>query len=54
MNKQCPGRDLVVLLMRVTLVELFLRYDTFTVEIGKPLLALLIPWGLKLSRIWND
>ncbi|KAK2665227.1 hypothetical protein Ddye_003801 [Dipteronia dyeriana] len=34
-NKQCPGKDLVVLLSRVLLVELFLRYDTFTVEAGK-------------------
>ncbi|CAH1425955.1 unnamed protein product [Lactuca virosa] len=34
-NKQCPGKDLVVLCCRLMLVELFLRYDTFTVEIGK-------------------
>ncbi|KAE8008447.1 hypothetical protein FH972_004958 [Carpinus fangiana] len=34
-NKQCPGKDLVVLLCRVMLVELFLRYDTFTVEAGR-------------------
>lgn len=38
-NKQCPGRDLVLLMLRVTLVELFLRYDTFTIKIGKPLLG---------------
>ena len=31
-NKQCPGKDLVVLLSRVMLVELFLRYDTFDIE----------------------
>ncbi|KAJ6395904.1 hypothetical protein OIU77_021043 [Salix suchowensis] len=31
-NKQCPGKDLVVLLSRLLLVDLFLRYDTFTVE----------------------
>ncbi|KAI9396551.1 hypothetical protein POPTR_004G148600v4 [Populus trichocarpa] len=31
-NKQCPGKDLVVLLSRLLVVELFLRYDTFTVE----------------------
>ncbi|KAL5562546.1 hypothetical protein UlMin_032293 [Ulmus minor] len=31
-NKQCPGRDLVVLVARVVLVEFFLRYDTFEVE----------------------
>ena len=29
-NKQCAGRDLVVLVARVMLVEFFLRYDTFT------------------------
>ncbi|WCJ33827.1 allene oxide synthase [Euphorbia peplus] len=34
-NKQCPAKDLVVLLSRVMLAELFLRYDTFTAEIGK-------------------
>ncbi|KAL4588778.1 hypothetical protein LXL04_001673 [Taraxacum kok-saghyz] len=34
-NKQCPAKDLVVLCCRMMLVELFLRYDTFTAEIGK-------------------
>ncbi|KAF4353984.1 hypothetical protein F8388_011152 [Cannabis sativa] len=29
-NKQCPGKDLVVLMARVLLVEFFLKYDTFT------------------------
>ncbi|XP_030944712.1 allene oxide synthase 3-like [Quercus lobata] len=33
-NKQCPGKDLVLLLSRVMLVELFLRYDTFTIDAG--------------------
>ncbi|XP_075673360.1 allene oxide synthase 3-like [Castanea sativa] len=33
-NKQCPGKDLVLLLSRAMLVELFLRYDTFTIEVG--------------------
>ncbi|CAI0446868.1 unnamed protein product [Linum tenue] len=32
-NKQCPAKDLVVLMSRVLLVELFLRYDGLTVEI---------------------
>ncbi|KAK6805762.1 hypothetical protein RDI58_003547 [Solanum bulbocastanum] len=32
-NKQCPGKDLVHLLGRLILVEFFMRYDTFTVEI---------------------
>lgn len=31
-DKQCPGKDMVVLLSRLMLVEFFLRYDTFTVE----------------------
>ncbi|KAJ9152903.1 hypothetical protein P3X46_026411 [Hevea brasiliensis] len=34
-DKQCPGKDLVVLLARVILVELFLRYDTLRVETKK-------------------
>ncbi|XP_030444352.2 allene oxide synthase 3-like, partial [Syzygium oleosum] len=33
-NKQCAGKDLVLLVYRVTLVELFLRYDTFDLERG--------------------
>ncbi|KAL5726615.1 hypothetical protein ACHQM5_009645 [Ranunculus cassubicifolius] len=33
-NKQCAGRDLVVLMTRLMVVEFFLRYDTFTVETG--------------------
>ncbi|XP_021738527.1 allene oxide synthase 2-like isoform X2 [Chenopodium quinoa] len=33
-NKQCPGKNLVELLSRFFLVEFFLRYDTFSVEIG--------------------
>ncbi|KAK7257905.1 hypothetical protein RIF29_32223 [Crotalaria pallida] len=35
-NKQCPAKNLVVLMCRLFVVELFLRYDTFTVEF-KPL-----------------
>ncbi|KAB1207208.1 Allene oxide synthase, chloroplastic [Morella rubra] len=38
-NKQCPGKDLVVLMSRIMLVEFFLRYDTFTIEAGTLLLA---------------
>ncbi|XP_060168329.1 allene oxide synthase 3-like [Lycium barbarum] len=34
-NKQCAGRDLVVLLCRLLVVEFFMRYDTFTVETSK-------------------
>ncbi|KAF7810936.1 allene oxide synthase 3-like [Senna tora] len=33
-NKQCPAKNLVVLMCRLLLVEFFLRYDTCTVEIG--------------------
>ncbi|KAK3420682.1 hypothetical protein EUGRSUZ_G01541 [Eucalyptus grandis] len=33
-NKQCPGKDLVLLMCRVMLVEMFLRYDTLGLECG--------------------
>ncbi|KAK1300791.1 Allene oxide synthase 2 [Acorus calamus] len=33
-NKQCPGRDFVVLVGRLLVAEFFVRYDSFTVEIG--------------------
>ncbi|XP_015900813.3 allene oxide synthase 3 [Ziziphus jujuba] len=42
-DKQCPGKDLVVLVSRLMLVELFLRYDTFTVEVGK------LPFGSSVT-----
>nr|ABC75838.1 cytochrome P450 CYP74C9 [Petunia integrifolia subsp. inflata]ABC75839.1 cytochrome P450 CYP74C9 [Petunia integrifolia subsp. inflata] len=38
-DKQCPGKNLVVLLGRLLLVEFFLRYDTFDIEYGKLLLG---------------
>ncbi|CAA2986565.1 allene oxide synthase 1, chloroplastic-like [Olea europaea subsp. europaea] len=31
-NKQCAGKDFVVLVSRLLLVELFLRYDSFDIE----------------------
>ncbi|KAL0356762.1 UNVERIFIED_CONTAM: Allene oxide synthase 3 [Sesamum calycinum] len=34
-NKQCPGKELVVLLCRLMLVEFFLNYDTFKVDTSK-------------------
>jgi hydroperoxide dehydratase len=34
-NKQCPGKDFVVLVGRLFVVELFLRFETFTGEIGE-------------------
>ncbi|KAK4401589.1 Allene oxide synthase 3 [Sesamum angolense] len=38
-NKQCPAKEMVVLLSRMMLVEFFIRYDTFSVEAGKLLLG---------------
>ncbi|KAL9449252.1 hypothetical protein AB3S75_011224 [Citrus x aurantiifolia] len=34
-NKQCAGKDFVVLASRLLLVELFLRYDSFDIQVGK-------------------
>ncbi|GAB4852041.1 E1 ubiquitin-activating protein aos1 [Ancistrocladus abbreviatus] len=34
-NKQCAGKDFVVLVSRLLLVEFFLRYDSFEIEVGK-------------------
>ncbi|CAA2953093.1 allene oxide synthase 1, chloroplastic [Olea europaea subsp. europaea] len=33
-NKQCAGKDFVVLISRLMLVELFLRYDSIDIEVG--------------------
>ncbi|KAH7567333.1 hypothetical protein ACOSP7_010833 [Xanthoceras sorbifolium] len=33
-NKQCAGKDFVVLVSRLMLIELFLRYDSFEIEVG--------------------
>lgn len=33
-NKQCAGKDFVVLFSRLLVVELFLRYDTFGIQVG--------------------
>ncbi|XP_075518366.1 allene oxide synthase 3-like [Primulina tabacum] len=38
-DKQCPAKDMVVLLSRLMLVEFFLRYDRFSVEVGRLLLG---------------
>ncbi|KAF7049891.1 hypothetical protein CFC21_058345 [Triticum aestivum] len=38
-NKQCPGKNLVVLVGRLLVVEMFLRYDTFTADVGVDLLG---------------
>ncbi|OMO87664.1 Cytochrome P450 [Corchorus capsularis] len=34
-NKQCAGKDFVVLMSRLLVVELFRRYDSFEMEVGK-------------------
>ncbi|KAL3538923.1 hypothetical protein ACH5RR_002289 [Cinchona calisaya] len=41
-NKQCPAKDLVVLLSRIMLVEFFLKYDTFTVDAATVMLGPLV------------
>ncbi|MCL7051520.1 hypothetical protein MKW94_016495 [Papaver nudicaule] len=38
-NKQCPAKNQMVLLARVMLIEFFLRYDTFTADVGTLLLG---------------
>lgn len=38
-NKQCVGKDLVVLLSRLMLVEFFLNYDTFSVDVSTVMLG---------------
>nr|GMD08701.1 allene oxide synthase 3-like [Ipomoea batatas] len=38
-DKQCPGKDLVVLLSRLVVAQFFLRYDSFTCEAEKFLLG---------------
>ncbi|CAL0319015.1 unnamed protein product [Lupinus luteus] len=38
-NKQCAGKDFVTLISRLLVVELFLRYDTFGIQVGKTALG---------------
>jgi len=33
-DKQCAGKDFVVLIARLLVAELFLRYDSFDVQVG--------------------
>ncbi|KAK7310467.1 hypothetical protein RJT34_08017 [Clitoria ternatea] len=33
-NKQCAGKDFVMLVSRLLIVELFLRYDSFEIQVG--------------------
>lgn len=42
-NKQCAGKDYVVLVSRLLVVELFLRYDSFEIEVGES------PLGAKVT-----
>ncbi|TYH83249.1 hypothetical protein ES332_D02G119200v1 [Gossypium tomentosum] len=47
-NKQCAGKDFVVLVSRLFVVELFRRYDSFEIEVGKsPLGAAVTVTSLK-------
>ncbi|KAL7262024.1 hypothetical protein ACSBR1_000417 [Camellia fascicularis] len=42
-NKQCAGKDFVVLVSRLLVVELFRRYDSFEIEVGQS------PLGAKVT-----
>lgn len=47
-NKQCAGKDFVVFASRLLVVELFLRYDSFDIEVGaSPLGAAVTVTSLK-------
>ncbi|KAG6400997.1 hypothetical protein SASPL_137842 [Salvia splendens] len=47
-NKQCAGKDFVVLVSRLLLVEFFLRYDSFDIEVAaSPLGAAVTVTSLK-------
>jgi hydroperoxide dehydratase len=38
-DKQCAGKDFVVLIARLLVAELFLRYDSFDVQVGASMLG---------------
>ncbi|XP_020591793.1 allene oxide synthase 1, chloroplastic [Phalaenopsis equestris] len=38
-NKQCAGKDFVVLVARLLVIELFLRYDSFEIEVSSSALG---------------
>jgi hydroperoxide dehydratase len=38
-DKQCAGKGFVVLIARLLLVEIFLRYDSFDVQVGSSALG---------------
>ncbi|KAK1315893.1 hypothetical protein QJS10_CPA05g01559 [Acorus calamus] len=48
-NKQCPGKDFVVMVGRLLVAEFFMRYDSFEAEVGTVLLGAQITIT-KLSR----
>lgn len=51
-NKQCAGKDFVVLITRLFVVELFRRYDSFDIEVGaSPLGAKITLTSLKRARV---
>lgn len=51
-NKQCAGKDFVVFISRLLLIELFLRYDSFEIEVGKsPLGASVTLTSLKRASL---
>ncbi|KAE8729202.1 Allene oxide synthase [Hibiscus syriacus] len=49
-NKQCAGKDLVVLVSRLFVVELFRRYDTFEIELGEASLGAAVTIITSLKR----
>lgn len=50
-DKQCAGKDFVVLITRLFVVELFRRYDSFDIEVGtSPLGAKVTLTSLKRAR----
>nr|ADZ24000.1 allene oxide synthase [Artemisia annua] len=51
-NKQCAGKDFVVLITRLFVIELFRRYDSFDIEVGaSPLGAKITLTSLKRARV---
>ncbi|KAD6119210.1 hypothetical protein E3N88_10481 [Mikania micrantha] len=51
-NKQCAGKDFVVLITRLFVVELFRRYDSFDIEVAaSPLGAKVTLTSLKRARV---
>lgn len=51
-NKQCPARNMVVLVARLMVVEFFLKYDTFSVEVGTFLLGSSVTFKSLTKATW--